>query len=92
MKTCSCGTTGEENFYRNKSTKDGLCFYCKTCIAKQRREEWRRKYPNGKNGGYRTALMGNQRALKHGRYVGTKRKQKSKPEVTAIDTLLRSAW
>jgi len=90
MKTCSCGTTGEENFYRSKSTKDGLCFYCKTCIAKQRREEWRRKYPNGKNGGRAAVTKGNQRALKHGRYVGAKKR--TLPSPSNLDLILRSAW
>lgn len=103
MKSCTCGITGPENFYRNRTRLDGFSFYCKACTATQRREEYARKYPEGKNGGNAEkakALIGNKRAEKHGRYSGTK-KQKTRSVVprsvvvkerTYLDTLISAAW
>lgn len=92
MKSCSCGITGKDNFYRDSSTKDGLRFYCKACVAKQRRETYRRKYPKGRNGGNAarfSAMAGNQRALKHGRYVGMWRKRSSPQTLHILDYIIR---
>ena len=93
MKSCTCGVTGEENFYRNAATADGLQFYCKRCIAKQRRETYRMKYPNGKNGGLTArfaAMIGNKNALKHGRYVGEQRKTIVR-QASTLDDIIRMA-
>ena len=97
MKTCSCGIIGDENFYKNKGTRDGLQFYCKACNAKQRKEAYRRKYTNGKNGGLRGAVPGNKNALKHGRYVGSHEKfhmEKTERETPklAIDGIMHANW
>lgn len=32
MKTCSCGTAGEENFNKNATAPDGLAYQCKACV------------------------------------------------------------
>ena len=96
MKSCPCGTTGDENFYRNASRPDGKSFYCKTCTAKQRREEYARKYPEGKNGGLPARFMkmaGNKLAWIHGRYSGSKKPRPVIiPELTYLDRLLRTSW
>jgi hypothetical protein len=96
MKKCTCGVTGPENFYKSKSTKDGLNFYCKTCIARQRREEYRRKFPNGKNGGIEArskALIGNKRAWKHGKYAGFRNRARKEVKPTPkLDLLINKAW
>ena len=62
IKKCTCGRTGPENFYRNKSMKDGLSFYCKTCATRKSREAYAKKYPEGK--GPRGAPIGNSNAKK----------------------------
>jgi hypothetical protein len=93
MKTCKCGVSGEENFYRNSNRPDGLQFYCKSCIAKQRKATYWKKYPEGKGPKGR---MGNQNALKHGRYTEQYRKrverQSKKSTPTFMDSLLRQKW
>jgi hypothetical protein len=64
---CKCGETDQSSFYRNKSRPNGLSFYCKGCTAIQRRDEYRRKYPSGKNGGNLAkakSMIGNQNAKK----------------------------
>jgi hypothetical protein len=94
MKTCRCGTTGEENFYRSAREKDGFTFYCKTCIAKQRKATYWRKYPEGK--GKIGAKPGNKNAQKHGRYSEQYKKRVERPSKkstpTFIDSLLRQKW
>lgn len=94
MKSCTCGITGPENFYSNRTRRDGLSFYCKTCTARQRKEEYARKYPEGKNGGNAKKMLGNKNALKHGRYSGTKKKARSVVvrKWTYLDTLISAAW
>jgi len=76
VKVCKCGVSGRINFYKNRSRPDGLSFDCVVCIAKQRKAEYHKKYPNGK--GPKGAGKGNQNALKHGRYAGGGRKAKKK--------------
>ena len=99
MKSCPCGTTGPNNFYRNRTRPDGLSFYCKTCTAKQRREEYARKYPDGKNGGLPERfrkMAGNKLAWIHGRYAGDYAKRNPRPviipELTYLDRLIRTSW
>ena len=48
METKKCSTCGEvkpiNEFYKQKSHKDGLNSYCKCCMNKKI-EEWRKKHP-----------------------------------------------
>ena len=84
MKTCTCGVTGEYYFYKNKNTPDGFQYLCKFCIAKERRETYHRKYPEGKNGGNQARfakLRGNKHALKHGLYSKAGDMTQKLPEV-----------
>ena len=94
MKTCKCGVSGEDNFYRHKGMPDGLQFYCKACIAKQRKATYWRKYPEGK--GKIGAKLGNKNAQKHGRYSEQYKKrverQSKKSTTTFMDSLLRQKW
>ena len=97
MKSCTCGVTGEENFYRNAATADGLQFYCKRCNAKERRETYRRKYPNGRNGGLPArfaAMIGNKRAVKENRkprYETSRSPKQSASKNTILDSIIRMA-
>lgn len=47
MKSCPMcdDTKPDTDFHKNKSTKDGLCTYCKSCSSQYEKARWNRRKP-----------------------------------------------
>ncbi len=69
MKTCSkCKTEKDRSaFHRNRSTKDGLCSWCKSCVRKYQQSEAGKEAKQKSEQKYRPSDKGKAATQRHGR-------------------------